>query len=196
MFYYLKGKITRLFENFLVIDTGGVGYKVYASENTVSKLQKDSESIIYTYVNKKEDVFDIYGFLTEDELSIFEKLISVSGVGPKAGLSILSVLPPAQLLPAIAAGDAKAIAKAPGIGSKTAQRIILELKGKIDNDSLVDAITKVDAPAGGAVSETVDALVALGYSPADARKAASFVQSGNVEKMIKDALRVLMQGNF
>jgi len=197
MFYYLKGNITRIFENFVALDVGGVGYKVFVSENTVGKLRKDSEAIIYTYVNVKEDLFDIYGFLSEDELSLFEKLISVSGVGPKAGLSILSVLPPAQLLPAIMAGDAKAISKAPGVGSKTAQRIILELKGKIDNQSVIEAISNDNEPvSSGAVAETTEALVALGYTPTEARRAASFVQLGNVENMIKDALKVLIQGKF
>ncbi len=197
MFYYLKGNITRIFENFVALDVGGIGYKVYVSENTVGKIQKGSEAIIYTYVNVKEDLFDIYGFLSEDELSLFEKLISVSGVGPKAGLSILSVLPPAQLLPAIMAGDAKTISKAPGVGSKTAQRIILELKGKIDNQSFIEAISNDNEPvSSGAVAETTEALVALGYTPTEARRAASFVQSGNVENMIKDALKVLMQGKF
>ena len=155
---------------------------------------------IYTYTLVREDTFGLYGFLTRDDLEIFKKLITVNGIGPKGGLAILSVMSADELIFAIAAGDAKAISKAPGVGARTAERVILDLKGKI---SLEDTLTKnaavpadmhIGSDAGAEKNEAVEALTALGYSATDALRAVRQVvtsEDDSVEDILKAALKYL-----
>lgn len=195
MFYYLKGNIAHKGENFVCVDVGGVGYKVYTSTNNISKANSGEVYTFYTYTHIREDIFDIYGFLSEEELSFFEMLISVSGVGPKAGLSILSLLTPSDIVSAIIMGDAKAISRAPGIGSKIAQRIILELKNKVSEDTILGASGDAngDFLSIDSSNEAVAALMSLGYSATEAKRAVISVEgSQSVEETIKMALKNLM----
>lgn len=193
MFYYLKGILAHKGENFVALDVGGVGYKIFASINNLSKVNTENEYKFYTYTHVREDIFDIYGFLTEEELSFFEMLISVSGVGPKAALSILSILSPSDIVSAIIMGDAKAISRAPGIGSKIAQRIILELKNKVSENDIIAPKGDDNFLAIDTSNEAVAALMALGYSSTDAKRAVISVEGAkSVEETIKIALKNLM----
>lgn len=198
MFYYIKGKVTHKDLNFLVIDVGGVGYKIYTSMNTLSQAETEKELKVYTYPHIREDIFDIYGFSKEEELHTFQMLISVSGVGPKAALAILSFMPSQDFALAVIKGDVKKITGAPGIGKKIAERIILELKDKINKD-LKDSGSSETAYQGSAQSsafeEAVNALMVLGYSALESKGAVSNVDKSytNVEDIIKASLKQLMK---
>lgn len=193
MFFYLKGTISYKSDNFVAMDVGGVGYKVFTSISNISKLDLNSEQTLYTYTHIREDIFDIYGFLTQEELSFFEMLISVSGVGPKAGLSILSILTPSDIVSAIIMGDSKAFSKAPGIGGKTAQRIILELKNKVSDSDILPTDNGDDFLSIDSSNQAVAALMSLGYSSTDAKRAVISVEGAkSVEETIKLALKNLM----
>jgi len=197
LFYYIKGTLALKGENFAVVDANGVGYKLLTTAQSLNAAcEKGNEVCFYTYLHVREDIFDLYGFYTNEELASFEQLIGVSGVGPKAALSILSVLTPAQFALAIASGDSKAISKAQGVGPKLAQRVILELKDKISNSQLVGesfASTDVFALVESG-NEAVDALVVLGYSAQEATKALRQADALNLpaEEAIKKALRYLI----
>jgi len=195
MFYYLKGIIAHKDENFAVVDAGGVGYKVYTSYSNLSKMELGTPSTLYTYMHIREDIMNIYGFLSKEELDFFELLISVSGVGPKAGLAVLSTLTPGELVIAVVTNDAKSISKAPGIGKKTAERIILELKDKIkDNEAKTAIETGGYEVISGETNEAISALIVLGYTEQEAMRAVKSVDSSKtkVEDIIKDALRFLV----
>ena len=166
MFYYISGNVSFKGENFAVIDAGGVGYKIYTSANTLSKLDSGFAKL-YTYVHVREDIFDIFGFSSLEELKYFELLISVSGVGPKAALAILSALSPKELVLAVVTGDVKAISRSQGVGSKISQRIIVELKDKLQDSDTAEILSSGIVSASTSKKENieaVDALVALGYS--------------------------------
>ena len=135
MFYYVSGTVAELLPYLAVIDCGGVGYACKTTNQTLSQLKKGKPGKLYTYLNVGEDVFDLYGFATQRELNSFRQLISVSGVGPKAALAILSVGTPESLAMAIVTGDERALTVAPGVGKKIAQRIILELKDKVAKEA-------------------------------------------------------------
>ena len=194
MYYYIKGELILKDAGFVVVDNNGIGYKIFTSGYTISNL---SEKIVtlYTYLHVREDVFDLYGFSTNEELSMFQNLISVSGVGPKAALSILSVMSPMALAAAIITGDAKALTKANGVGAKMAQRVILELKDKLKNaDIIPDTLTKEEVISSGSPEEAVSALMVLGYSQNDAKRAvASVDQSLSTEEIITLALKKMMK---
>jgi Holliday junction DNA helicase RuvA len=197
LFAYLKGHIEFIKENYIIIDVNGVGYKVYTSISTINKLPSLHQDVqIYTYLYVKEDVLDLYGFIDQEELGMFELLISVSGVGPKAALAILSTISPPQFALALVSSDVKTITKAPGVGNKLAQRIILELKDKIKSEELID-IKDQETITGQPdySSEAVNALVVLGYSAAEATKAVQAVNAEGieVEEIIKLALKNLMK---
>lgn len=197
MIYSLTGELTYIGDQFLVIDCGGVGFKCFTSLSTASTAGRLGEQVrLFTYLSVKEDALDLYGFKTESELNVFKLLISVSGVGPKAAVSILSEMSADKLALAVAAGDAKAITKANGVGKKTAERIVLELKDKMagvsasGSNSYVSAAASVEeeSPAG----EAVAALVALGYSKSDAAAAVgSMDKSLSADEMIRQGLRQL-----
>jgi len=197
MFYYLKGSISYKGENFVALDVNGAGYKVYTSTGTISKIHTGDETTLFTYVNIREDIFDIYGFPAKEELSFFELLITVSGVGPKAALSILSTLNPSDIITAVITNDVKSITRAQGIGTKLAQRIILELKGKIPDADVVSGIKGEggysDFLAADNSGEAVSALISLGYSSQEASKAVAAVENAStVEETIKEALKRMM----
>ena len=194
MYYYIKGELILKDAGFVVVDNNGIGYKIFTSGYTMANL---SEKIVtlYTYLHVREDIFGLYGFSTNDELSMFLNLISVSGVGPKAALSILSVMSPMSLAAAIITGDAKALTKANGVGAKMAQRVILELKDKLKNaDIIPDTLTKEEVINSGSPEEAVSALMVLGYSQNDAKRAvASVDQSLSTEEIITLALKKMMK---
>jgi len=200
MFSYIKGILTDKSDDYAVVECGGVGFKIYTSLTSLadSKCAKGSEVIFHTYMYIKEGIMDLYGFSTKEELQFFEMLISVSGVGAKGATAILSTFNPSKLALTIATGDAASIKKAPGVGTKTAQRIILELKDKIKNESLVgadvNAFSEAVPIASNERDEAVNALIALGYSGAEAKNAVSKVSSSvvDVEDIIKNALKNLM----
>ncbi len=194
MYYYLKGELVLKQDNFVVLDNDGVGYKIYTSQNSLDAVTVSSDVTFYTYVYVREDIFDIYGFVTNDELTMFLHLLSVSGVGPKAALSILSVVTPNQLVLSVITNDAKTLTKANGVGAKMAQRVILELKDKLKNvDVVADESFSAEIVADDSGMEAVSALVVLGYSQQEAKKAVSKVdQSLPVEEMVKQALLKLM----
>jgi len=201
MYAYIKGMLTEMTEDTVVVEAGGIGYNIKVSTTTADLLPGvGSEVKIYTYTLVREDAFSLYGFLTRDDLDIFKKLITVSGIGPKGGLAILSVMSADALRFAVAAGDAKAIAKAPGIGAKTAERVILDLRDKI---SIEDTLRSVGAAGNGTGADTgtadnmmkreaIEALVALGYSASDATAAVKKVDVGEdatSESILKMALK-------
>lgn len=185
MIAYINGIIEEITEDNAVLDVGGIGYNVKISSDTASRLPGIGEPVkLYTYTSVREDAFLLYGFLSRNDLEIFKKLITVNGIGPKGGLSILSVMDADDLRFAIMSGDSKAISKAPGIGPKTAQRVILDLKDKIEiDDSLIDReISSYGTTAGNLKAdsaqkqEAVAALVSLGYGQAESLKAVNSIE--------------------
>lgn len=194
MYYYIKGELVLKQDNFAVVDNGGVGYKIYTSQNSLSNLTAGSSVTFYTYLYVREDIFDVYGFSTNDELSMFLHLLSVSGVGPKAALAILSVMTPQQLVLAVITSDAKTLTKANGVGAKMAQRVILELKDKLKNVDIVpDEAFGEEILAEDSANEAVSALMVLGYSQQEAKKAVSKVDlTLSTEEIVKQALIKLM----
>lgn len=195
MYYYIKGELVLKQDNFAVIDNSGIGYKVYTSQTTLNSLNGGTVTF-YTYLHVREDIFDLYGFADKDELSMFLQLLSVSGVGPKAALAVLSVMTPSQLVCAIITNDVKPIVKASGVGAKMAQRIILELKDKIKNSDIVPesiADEQINIQTDG-MSEAVSALIVLGYSEREAKNAVAKIDPQfGTEKIIKLALAELMR---
>ena len=196
MIAYVNGIIDDITEDNVVVDVGGVGMNVKISAVTASRLPGIGEPVkLYTYTSVREDAFWLYGFLSRNDLEIFKKCITVNGIGPKGALSILSVLDADSLRFAIISGDAKAIAKAPGVGAKTAERLILELKGKLDiNDAMINReIAAYGAgSAGTAVGDTpqkreaVEALVSLGYNQSESLKAVNSIEG--IEEMDSGAV--------
>ena len=207
MFYYISGALAYAAPNLAVIDSGGVGYKMTISQTTFEALPRSirGESVnakLYTYMAVREDGIELFGFHSETELSSFKMLLSVSGVGPKAAISILSLLTPEKFALAVCTEDRKTISKASGIGPKTAARIILELKDKLMKQSdidttLADGISQPTAslPASGKLSEAQDALMVLGYTRAEAQSALKSIdtQAKDLETIIKLALKQLMK---
>ena len=203
MIAYVNGILENLEEGNAVIDVNGIGVNVNISGSTMDRMPGIGEVVkLYTYTNVKEDAFTLFGFLSRDELGLFKLLITVNGIGPKGGLAILSVMSPDDLRFAIIAGDSASIAKAPGIGKKTAERITLELKDKIKvtEDSLLsqggDSLGgELSGENSSAKDETVAALVALGYNQSDAMRAVRKVLGSDVgaaadtEDLLKLALK-------
>ncbi len=201
MIAFLKGEIADLTAGSVVLDVNGVGYEVLVPGQLLSMLEGIGSRVkLYTYMQVREDAVVLFGFLTKDDLQMFRLLTGVSGVGPKAGLNILSTLGADDLRFAILADDVKRIAKTPGIGAKTAQKIILELKDKLDLQDVFEKksasgqITPEAAAAAGSqvVQEAVEALVALGYGSTEALKAVRSVQPAedmDVETVLKEALK-------
>lgn len=200
MIAFVKGIVEDLTEDNVVLDVGGVGYNVKISAGTAALISGVGEELkLYTYTSVREDAFQLFGFLIRDELEIFKKLITVNGIGPKGGLSILSVMSADDIRFAVISGDAKMIAKAPGIGKKTAERVILDLKDKISlEDTLIHkeiagvGVANVNNSDNKAGNEAVEALTALGYSASDAVRAVKSVpvtEDMDVEDILKQALK-------
>ena len=200
MIYHLNGILELCEAGSCVIDCNGVGYRLSISDNTYSSIVAhiNEKMKLLTYLQVREDAVELYGFKTNDELSAFKLLITVSGVGPKAAMSILSLLTPDKLSLAICSEDTKLIAKASGVGAKTAARVVLELKDKISKQvfasSEVAAQTSMSFTKGSNLSEALDALVVLGYTRSEAQRALSGIDpSLDVTKIIPMALSKLMK---
>lgn len=200
MYAYLKGELEDITEDGIVVEVNGIGYNVRIPKEVVSLLPPLHYKVqIYTYTSVREDALQLYGFLTARELDLFKKLITVNGIGPKVAQGILSVMDADTLSFAIMAGDAKMISKAPGVGAKSAERIILDLKDKISIDSGLQALGKEDTKSSNEVkdfvkNEAVEALVALGYTQFEAAKAVSKVERSDddtVENVLKSAFKYL-----
>ncbi len=201
MISYIRGKLSEITDNIIVIETSGVGYGIQVPSSLLTYLPViGSEVKIYTYLYIREDAVSLYGFLSKDDLDIFKLLIGISGIGPKGALALLSVMSPDDLRFAILADDVKSISKAPGIGNKTAQRIIIELKDKLSLEEAFNLKSEKNKSADAhgqdsARDEAVLALAALGYSQADALKAVNMTDISDdmtVEKIIKQALSKLL----
>lgn len=201
MFYYLDGKCTILEPGLAVMDCGGVGYACHVSQNTLAALKAGQSARLYTYLYVREDIFDLYGFGDQEELSCFKMLIGVSGVGPKAALAILSVAPPSRLALSIITGDEKLLTQAPGIGKKIAQRIVLELRDKmakeqLDNPAPSASPVVMQRGGNGVVNhsqEAVAALMVLGYTQAEALQAMDGIalEGLEAEDIIRQCLKKL-----
>ncbi len=203
MISYIRGELAEVAEDSVIVEVGGVGYRIYMSGQAMTMLPAMGEQVkIHTYLNVKEDAMQLYGFLTRDDLHIFRLLIGVSGIGPKGGLSILSSLSPDDLRFAVLSGDAKAISKAPGIGKKTAEKLIIELKDKLRIEDTLERLS--DTPDAADIhpgissanqSEAVQALVALGYGSTEALKAVKKANpdpEDSVETILKAALKQMI----
>ena len=201
MFYYVKGTVAHIAPNLAVIDCGGVGYACKTTNYTISALKHGEEAKLFTYLHVREEIFELYGFLTENELNCFQMLIGVSGVGPKAALAILSSVTPERLATAIITGDEKALTGAPGIGKKIAQRVILELKDKLAKGQLNVATGESYGGTGVTVipenktSEAAAALAVLGYGPAEVNEALKGIPMEELplEAIIKQALKKMVK---
>lgn len=200
MISYIKGELVELTENAIVLDHDGMGFLIMMPASILAKLPAiGSELKVHTYLYVKEDALDLYGFLTKDDLKVFRLLITVSGIGPKGALAILSTMSPDDLRFAVLAGDSKTISKAPGIGSKTAQKLIIELKDKLKIEDVLDGGAdggyETQSDMGDtAAAEAVMALTALGYSSADATRAVRQLDGGadmDSEALLKAALKKL-----
>ena len=198
MFYYLDGTVAHIEPYLAVIDCGGVGYACRTTNTTLGQLQKGRRGRLYTYLNVGEDVFDLYGFASQGELGSFKQLLSVSGVGPKAALAILSSTTPEGLAMAVITGDEKSLTAAPGVGKKIAQRIILELKDKLAKEQQSGGFAPVAASAavgGGKSVEAAQALAVLGYSQNDVAVAMKGidVEALPLEEIVRQALKRMVK---
>ena len=197
MYTYIKGELVEILDDVIVVEAGQIGYNIHIPASMIDNFTGTGQEVkIYTYLQVKEDDMQLYGFLTRDDLNIFKLLLGVNGIGPKGALAVLSVMTPDDLRFAVLGEDAKSIAKAPGIGNKTAQRVILELKDKISLEDAFEAKTVHVAEGQSATSsvknEAVQALTALGYSSSEALKAVSGVELTEditVEEVLKEALK-------
>lgn len=199
MIGYIKGLLDSKGEDRVWVENSGIGFEIYVPGSVMDELPHTGEEIkLYTYLHVREDIMQLYGFLTADTCELFKLLLTVSGVGPKGALGILTVMDADTLRFALLAGDAKAIAKAPGVGKKTAEKVVLELRDKIDQSDYMDPGN--DNISTGTVSEdtsvtkdTIEALVALGYSSTDAmravKSAAAMVGDADTETLLKAALK-------
>lgn len=198
MFYFIRGKVAHVTPAMVVIDAGGVGYALYTSYRSASSVKVGDAATFYTYLYVREDIFDLYGFSTQEELTCFKQLIAISGVGPKAAVAILGAVGPQKLALAVVTGDEKALCAAPGIGKKLAQRIILELKDKMAREQLESAgeaggLAADILPEGGALEDALAALTVLGYSRAQALAALKGTDTAAmaVDDIVRAALKKL-----
>lgn len=200
MYYYLNGILSFVTGNMAVIDCGGVGYKLTVSGNTAGRIGAHvGETVkLYTYLSVREDAMELFGFETEREHTAFCQLISVSGVGPKVAVSILSTLTPEQFAAAVISGDGKTLSRSKGLGAKGAERIILELREKLTKEygaAVPAGAAKVVAEAGGRTSDAVNALLVLGYTKSEAAEALAGLDASamTLEELITAALKKLMK---
>ena len=195
MFYSVRGKLIHMDSSTAVVECGGVGYNCQTTMNTLKNLRLGDEVTLFTYLNVREDAMELFGFSAKNELDTFKTLIGVSGVGPKAGLAILSELSPEQVAMAIATDDIKTITRAQGVGKKIAQRIVLELKDKLakslsSEDTSLPSSSAAANAAMGNIPKAIEALGVLGYSPADVSGILAAMDSAlPVEQLIAQTLR-------
>lgn len=198
MISYIRGTLAAMERDKVIVDVQGMGYGVFMPERAMGLLPRIGNEVkLHTYLNVREDAMQLFGFLTRDDLAIFKLLIGVSGIGPKGGLGILSQLSADDLRFAVLAGDVKAISATPGIGKKTAEKLIIELKDKLDLDEMLhpsgqaETAGSADTAVNSVQSEAVQALVALGYGSTESLKAVKKVNLENttVEEVLKEALK-------
>jgi Holliday junction DNA helicase RuvA len=194
MYEYIKGVYTGMNKDYIVVENQGMGYKIYTSGSTMAKLpQINEEVLVFLQQIVREDFIGLYGFLTKEELHMFNLLLTINGVGAKAALSLLSICSVTNLKYAIISRDEKTIVRAPGVGKKIAQRIILELNEKIDIDENILIASDQEHGAGNASGEALDALLSLGYTEKEAKQALKAVdENDSLENIIKNCLRQLM----
>lgn len=200
MFYYLSGKIAALEPGLAVIDCSGVGFACNTSMKTLASLKIGETATLYTHCVVREDAFDIYGFISQSELSCFRMLIGISGVGPKAAVSILSSASPEQFAAAVVSGDEKLLTAAQGIGKRLAQRIILELKDRLGKESaLIDsaqlAVPELSSDAGTKAKDVAAALAVLGYTPSEVSSALKKLDLSacSVEDAVRQVLKTSLK---
>ena len=200
MISYIKGMVTDIEENAAIVECAGIGYRIFTTPQVLQEdLRIDRDIAMYTHLQVKEDDMQLYGFASRDDLRIFKLLISVNGIGPKAGLGVLSGLSADEIRFAVLSEDIATISKAPGVGKKTAQKLILELKDKLDlQDAFEQKLTNQKANSSNAANEaqreTVEALTALGYSAAKALKAVrqiDITEDDDVSVLLKEALKII-----
>lgn len=196
MFAYIKGFLEEKENNYVIIDINGLGYKIFMSQNNIDSIGNIGEVVkAYTYVRVREDDISIYGFLTKEQLKMFELLISVSGVGAKSALVMLSCIEPSDFALAVISGNVKVLTKVPGIGNKSAQRIILELKDKLKEEQLEETYSNSSAQKDNSenINEAISGLMVLGYSRKDIEKAFEHLDIDNlsIEDLIKKGLVLL-----
>lgn len=198
MIGFVNGEIEDIFEDRVLIDCGFMGYNIFVPTNVIERCRIGEEVKLYTYLSVREDAMTLFGFFSKDELKIFKLLISVNGIGPKCGLAVLSMLSPNDLRFAVLSEDVKLISKVPGIGAKTAQKVILELKDKLNiEDTFMtesNSLTNISSVSydNNIMKEAIEALTALGYSQSEAAKAVNSCDSSmcdSVESIIKLALK-------
>lgn len=202
MISYIKGELTEVFEDTVVVETNGIGYNIRVPGSVLDRLPSVGSSVrIYTYLYVKEDAMNLFGFLSRDDLSVFKLLLNVSGIGPKGALAILSTIGPDDLRFAVLSEDVKTISSAPGIGAKTAKRLIIELKDKLKLAEVFETALANKEKASSendvlfARNEAVEALVALGYASAQAMKAVQQVENAeekDSKQILKEALKKLI----
>ena len=202
MISYIKGELTEVFEDTVVVETNGIGYNIRVPGSVLDRLPSVGSSVrIYTYLYVEEDAMNLFGFLSRDDLSVFKLLLNVSGIGPKGALAILSTIGPDDLRFAVLSEDVKTISSAPGIGAKTAKRLIIELKDKLKLAEVFETALANKEKASSendvllAKNEAVEALVALGYASAQAMKAVQQVENAeekDSEQILKEALKKLI----
>ena len=197
MIAFIKGEIDHTGENFVILDCNGLGYHIIVSPLTINKLFGQTGVKLYTHEQVKDDGTTLFGFLSREELNIFTRLISVTGLGPKGAMGVMGRLGPSEITLAILTDDSEAFTKCPGIGKKTAQRIILDLKDKVSSESAFEGLAVSSSHefiSGGERANAAEALVMLGYSRSDAVKAVAAVVTGEsmtAEEIIKAGLRKL-----
>ena len=202
MIAYIKGIVTHRLMEAVYVNVHDVGYRVYVPSSVQSQLQVGEETCLYTYTNVREDAIQLYGFLTIEDYELFLMLISVSGVGPKLGLGILSAISPDQFVGLIISGDTKGLQKLPGIGKKSAERLVLELKDKIESLGIAGTFTPSGSisalvkPPVGVTEEVIEALMALGYSAQEVQPVVQDVYDGTQEvpELLKQVLAALGKG--
>ena len=200
MFAYIKGILEIKESNYIVIDINGLGYKIFMSQNNIDNIGNIGDSIkVYTYVRVREDDISIYGFITQEQLKMFELLISVSGVGAKSALVMISCIEPSEFAIAVISGNVKVLTKVPGIGNKSAQRIILELKDKLKEEQLEtensNNLKLKERDNSENINEAISGLMVLGYSKRDIEKAFEHLDVDNlsIEDLVKKGLILLSQ---
>lgn len=198
MFYYIEGTVSEIGEGVAVVDCGGIGFELNTTLNTLSQINAGKKAKFYIFDYVKEDCFDLYGFSSKSEKRCFEMLLTVSGVGPKAAISILSAVTPETLALAVMSGDVKALTSAQGVGKKIAQRVILELKDKMAKQADAPSFTPpapVPGTDGSALSDAVAALTVLGYGSAEINAALKNTDSAgkSAEEIIKAVLRQMVK---
>ncbi len=204
MITYLRGEVAAVYEGRVVLDVNGVGYQIFVSARDAADMPRTGEEVkIHTYMSVSEDAMRLYGFLSEDDLNVYKTMITVSGVGPKAALGILGTLSANDIRFAVFSDDFKAISRAPGVGPKTAKKLILELKDKLKLEDALGNLQQEDIPAAGPaaaaavdaeINDAVQALVALGYSSSEALRAVRKVkitEEMQTQDILKQALKYI-----